>query len=317
MSNPAKSIYSELVKSSIEAISEEIYSSAEQRAWLNNTTSINWEERLQSQKIFERWEENQLIAFATLNNEIIDFLFVLPTHWKQGIAAQLLNEIEEFAEKNGLDKLQIFASKMAFPTCLKAGFAVLQSEHIEIENQVLQRFYMQKPLNNGRRNSRILYKTARLYLREMLPIDAENFYELNNDWEVMKYTGDIPFDSIEASRLFLENYDPYSKTGFGRWTLIRKMDGKTIGWCGIKQQADGSIDLGYRLFEKYWNQGFATEASLKSMEIAKNDFGIKKLVLEANEQNGASRAVAIKLGFEFVGFVEVDDYRDALYQKNL
>jgi len=133
----------------------------------------------------------------------------------------------------------------------------------------------------------------------------------------MQYTGDIPFDSIEASRLFLETSDPYSKTGFGRWTLIRKLDGQTIGWCGIKQQADGSIDLGYRLFEKYWNQGYATEASLKSIDIAKNDFGIKKMVLVANEQNGASRAVAIKLCFEFVRFVEIDDYRDALYQKYL
>jgi len=182
MSNPAKSTYSELVKSSIEAISEEIYCSAEKRTWLNTIATINWEERLHSQKLFERWEENQLIAFATLNNEIIDLLFIRPTHWKRGIAAELLNEIEEFAQKTGLNQLQIFASKTVFPTCLNAGFAVLQSEHIEIENQVLQRFNMQKPLRNRRRISRILYETARLYLREMLPIDAENFYGLNYDW---------------------------------------------------------------------------------------------------------------------------------------
>ncbi len=317
MTEHVKHHYSALIEASIVAIPSQEYNAEEKQAWLKQSRIIDWEKRLQNQKTFEHWEGNQLIAFATLNQDTLDFLFVQPSHWKRGLASQLLKQAEDFARNSGLEKIQIFASKMAFPTCIKAGFMLIQFEHVELENQVLQRFHMEKPLHHIRRNSSVVHKTSRLFMREMLPIDAEVFFNLNNDWEVMKYTGDFPFNSIEASREFLENYDPYSKTGYGRWTLIRKSDGQTIGWCGIKKRDDDSIDLGYRLFKEYWNQGYATEASKKSMAIARNTFGIKELVLEANEENAASRAVAVKLGFEFIRFVDLDGHRDAQYRKIL
>ena len=79
-----------------------------------------------------------------------------------------------------------------------------------------------------------ILETPRLGLREITTADAEQAYLLNLDPEVIKYTGDEPFSSIEAARAFLEKYDHYKKYGFGRWAVIRKEDRSLLGWCGLK-----------------------------------------------------------------------------------
>jgi RimJ/RimL family protein N-acetyltransferase len=44
---------------------------------------------------------------------------------------------------------------------------------------------------------KIILKTKRLYLREFMKEDGFQFYHLNNDWEVIKYTGNSAFNSLE------------------------------------------------------------------------------------------------------------------------
>ena len=43
---------------------------------------------------------------------------------------------------------------------------------------------------------KIILETSRLILREITPLDAQNAYNLNSDWEVIKYTGDDAFESV-------------------------------------------------------------------------------------------------------------------------
>ena len=69
-----------------------------------------------------------------------------------------------------------------------------------------------------------ILETQRLYLRELTPDDAEQAYLLNLDPDVIKYTGDKAFDSVESTNLFLHNYDHYHKYGFGRWAVIQKTE---------------------------------------------------------------------------------------------
>ena len=46
-------------------------------------------------------------------------------------------------------------------------------------------------------------ETNRLILRELDSNDSENFFNLNSDPEVLKYTGDLPFSSIVDAKNFL------------------------------------------------------------------------------------------------------------------
>ena len=58
-----------------------------------------------------------------------------------------------------------------------------------------------------------IIETERMYLREFSVDDASHFYELNSDPEVVRYTGDPPFESVEAAKKFLANYTEYEKNG--------------------------------------------------------------------------------------------------------
>ncbi len=81
---------------------------------------------------------------------------------------------------------------------------------------------------------RKILESKRLELREFDISDAVNLYQLNLDSEVIKYTGDPPFNNIEEAERFLDNYNEYKKNGFGRWAVITKESNKFIGWCGLK-----------------------------------------------------------------------------------
>lgn len=310
-------LHRDLMQRAIQGIPDSLYTPAQKAVWTGRAKEIDWENRLGSQEIFERKEGEELIAFGTLTGNNLDFLFVSPDHWGKGLGRSLIGEIEEYARNKKLAEITVEASLALFPLCLQEGFQVIEKEYISIDNEKIPRFKMTKPLAHKRHHSSVLWISERLYLREMLPIDAQACYELNRDPTVLRYTGDVAFASVEASRQFLENYDPYKKTGYGRWATIRKSDGAWIGWCGIKQHEDGKVDLGYRLHQIYWNQGYATEAARLSIELAKNEYRLDQLILEANKDNHASRRVAEKLGFLLQDSPEHAAISDVLYVKNL
>ena len=107
-----------------------------------------------------------------------------------------------------------------------------------------------------------ILETNRLFLRELHVEDAENFYHLNRNPNVIKYTGNSAFKNIKEAKEFLENYQDYKRHGYGRWAVIHKETNKFIGWCGLKfEEMEQETDIGFRFFEKEWNKGFATESA--------------------------------------------------------
>lgn len=146
----------------------------------------------------------------------------------------------------------------------------------------------------------IILETPRLLLREMTTRDAEQAYLLNLDPEVIRYTGDKPFDSIETARRFLEQYDHYKRYGFGRWAVIRKDDGMFLGWCGLKYSPDpGEYDIGFRLFRDYWNRGYATEAATACLRLGFEKFDMPVITGHVMPANTASSRVLVKCGLTY------------------
>jgi ribosomal-protein-alanine N-acetyltransferase len=145
----------------------------------------------------------------------------------------------------------------------------------------------------------MIAQTSRLYLRELNPEDAENFYLLNLDPDVIQYTGDSSFSSIEEAKKFLEYYDHYEKHGFGRWAVIRSTDEAFLGWCGLKYSPElNEVDLGFRFYKSFWNQGYATEAASLCLELGFGKFGMNRIVGRAMSENLASIRVLEKVGFK-------------------
>lgn len=151
----------------------------------------------------------------------------------------------------------------------------------------------------------IVIETPRTYLREFDTVDAKDLFDLNNDPDVMRYTGDVPFTSIDAAREFISRYDHYQQYGYGRWALITKSN-EWLGWCGLKFNPDANIvDLGFRLKKKYWGKGFAYEAGSHCLSFAFNHLQIPSIIGRAAEPNVRSIELLLKLGMKFKNsFVE-------------
>lgn len=140
-----------------------------------------------------------------------------------------------------------------------------------------------------------------ILLRTWLPDDALFFYQLNADPDVLLYTGDPPFASIEAASVFISQYRDFELYGCGRWIIERKSDGTALGWCGIKYHPDTKEhDLGFRLFKKCWNQGWASESAKLCISYAQESMGLTSLTAKAVDQNKASIRVLEKCGFIFL-----------------
>jgi RimJ/RimL family protein N-acetyltransferase len=142
-------------------------------------------------------------------------------------------------------------------------------------------------------------ETKRLSLREFQETDARSLYELNRDPEVLRYTGDVAFESEIRAREFLKQYNSYTTHGYGRWAVIQRETGMFIGWCGFKFNEEGFTDIGFRYFREEWNKGYATEAARACLAYGFETIGLEKIIGRAAIGNLRSIRVLEKLDMHF------------------
>lgn len=161
---------------------------------------------------------------------------------------------------------------------------------------------------------KIILETKRLYLREFEVIDGVYLFELNNDPDVIKYTGNSAFKSIEEAKNFVENYDDYEKNGYGRWAVCLKSTNEFLGWCGLKYDPKkNEVDLGFRFFQQKWGNGYATEAAKACVNYGFSVLKINKIVGRAYIENKASIAVLEKCNLIFKNNILYDYQPSVLY----
>jgi RimJ/RimL family protein N-acetyltransferase len=144
-------------------------------------------------------------------------------------------------------------------------------------------------------------ETESLLLREFRIQDAEGFFTMNNDPQVLQYTGDDPFISIGAAADFIRRYDHYDKYGYGRWTILQKEDESYLGFCGLKYHpATDEVDLGYRLRRNSWGKGYATEAASACLRYGFQTLQLPCIIGRVAQANTASIRILEKIGMTFV-----------------
>jgi len=145
-----------------------------------------------------------------------------------------------------------------------------------------------------------IIETERLYLREFMLKDASALFKMNNNPNVLQYTGDIPFKNITVAEKFIKNYNHYEAYNMGRWAVCGKKQGELLGWCGLKYHPEEDyIDVGYRFLEKHWNKGYATEATKGVLSYAFNALRVQDVYAYADIRNHASMKVAENSGLVF------------------
>lgn len=137
--------------SSIQAIPNAHYTQAQKLEWLKSLENKKrWTQALTKQLFWVAEADDGLAGFISLQVEktYIDFLYVAPNFWGQGVANELLQTLQDFALLNKLSRLRSDVSITARPFFEHHGFRSNgRNEHFR-GNQVLVNFSMTKVLTN-------------------------------------------------------------------------------------------------------------------------------------------------------------------------
>lgn len=154
----------------------------------------------------------------------------------------------------------------------------------------------------------LILETERLILRPLDISDAEAMFTMDNNPNVHKYLWQKPTLELSETIKIIEMVQKqYVENKIGRFATILKDSDEFIGWTGIKFVNDhvengntNFYDYGYRLNEKFWNKGFATEASKAWLDYGFNQINIQIMNAYTHAQNGASNHILQKVGFQFI-----------------
>ena len=158
----------------------------------------------------------------------------------------------------------------------------------------------------------IFLETFRLILRPITCDDLDDLVVLDSDPDVMRFiNGGIPISRKAIAENFLPyvmSYDDRDNLGF--WTIVEKSSQEFIGWIFLRPEVDfellrqlnlaesDAIELGYRIRQQSWNQGYTTEASQALVYKSFAESDTQKIVAWALSENKASIRVMEKIGMK-------------------
>lgn len=147
--------------------------------------------------------------------------------------------------------------------------------------------------------------------RELQSSDDEAMFALDSDPEVHRYLGNNPLTNIEQSREYIKIVqEQYRTNGIARMAVILKETNEFIGWAGLKLEHnvnghDRFYDVGYRFMQKYWGNGYASEAAKFFVDYGFKVLKLKKINACAVIENRGSRKALENAGLVFI---ETFDY---------
>lgn len=154
-------------------------------------------------------------------------------------------------------------------------------------------------------------ETERLTLREAKLDDAEFVLELLNEPSYIRFVADRGLRTVEdAAGYITEKFLPsYEQHGFGFYIVDLKVDGTSIGICGLaKREMMEHVDIGYSFLQRYWGQGYALEAARAMMNHARDVLGLQRVVAFTAIDNEASAKLLEKLGLRYEKTINLPGY---------
>ncbi|HEY2444330.1 MAG TPA: GNAT family N-acetyltransferase [Rhizomicrobium sp.] len=146
-----------------------------------------------------------------------------------------------------------------------------------------------------------MIETSRLIVRPWRQADVAEFICVTNTPAVMEFLGGVQeLDAIQAScaRAFASQ----ARDGFCFWIVERRADNALLGFCGLKfgniAPITGEIEIGWRLREDAWGQGYAREAAAASLDWAWNNLPCERVVAITARGNTRSWKLMERLGMQ-------------------
>ena len=149
------------------------------------------------------------------------------------------------------------------------------------------------------KDQRVIFETDRLIVRQYtFEADAENFFLLNGDEEVMRYIR-APKSKEECDAFLKQIIEAYKLNPLiGRWAAIEKATGSFVGsFAIIPIEGTNDIQLGYAFLKENWGKGFASELTKGGLGYYFKNTDETQIYAIAEKDNVASHKVLLKNKF--------------------
>lgn len=165
----------------------------------------------------------------------------------------------------------------------------------------------------------VRHETARLVLRDWRPEDWPTFIAHTNTPAVMRWLGGVQDD--DHFRLMAERFAACrADHGHCFWVVERRDDGgllsgELLGFCGLKRgnapdcSFMGAFEIGWRLREEAWGQGYAAEAARASLMLGFTRFAAPVIHAITVPGNVASWTLMERLGMRRAPALDFHDSR--------
>jgi [ribosomal protein S5]-alanine N-acetyltransferase len=156
-----------------------------------------------------------------------------------------------------------------------------------------------------------------LEIQPVIESDRRQFVDLFMDSDFMVYSATGALDGQAANTRFDHMVAFSRKVAFGKQAIIETSTGTLVGYVGADEFEFGGesrLEFGYRVVRALRGLGYATEAASALLEVARDVWQGELLAL-IDPNNGASRNVLVKTGFEFVEPIMVNGDSVELYRR--
>lgn len=135
---------------------------------------------------------------------------------------------------------------------------------------------------------KFLLTTERVILRELQEADNLDWLEIFNSNNVAKYL--VKIDNIQSiNKLISKKINKYKDTLGGSFSVVQKETLKVIGNVELKVDAEKmSAEISYVFNDKYWNNGYCTEAVTAVFDYAFDKLKLAKIEADCIADNFAS-----------------------------
>jgi RimJ/RimL family protein N-acetyltransferase len=158
-------------------------------------------------------------------------------------------------------------------------------------------------------------RTARLAIRAVCELDRSRFLDLFTNPAFMVFSRSGALGTNAANLRFDRMLALSAEVPFCKQAIIEAATDVIIGYAGVdyfEYVGERRLEFGYRLVAESRGLGFATEAGLAILALARETWH-GQLFAFIDPDNQASRNVLNKLGFELVGPTSIQGLDVELY----
>ncbi len=160
----------------------------------------------------------------------------------------------------------------------------------------------------------VTLETERLILRRFTESDAEAaFKNWTSSDAVTKYLRWGTHRDISLTRDFINSrLESYGRPDAYDWAIVLKELGEPIGSMGAVElnEPARSVEIGYCIGEKWWRQGYTSEALSAVIRFFFEEVGVNRVYSEHDPKNPNSGKVMLKCGMKYEGTLRQADFNN-------